>query len=109
MNEAENSEREFKRYDGDYDWNKARRIYYEFKGFLPNSMVKCGNPDCDNKNMFKVYQFEVHHLIPRYVAPSLTYEPTNMILLCKKCHEKIHEGWSAYWNLKKRIRTGKLL
>ncbi len=86
-----------------YDWNEARRLYYIHNHLLPNSMIRCGNPDCKKRYKIRASLSELHHLLPRAVSPSLTYETDNMVLICKECHDKIHEGWKAYWELKSRF------
>ena len=45
---------------------------------------------------------DVHHIIPRHVAPSLVLNPSNLITLCRKygCHLRCgHFGnYRKYWN-----------
>lgn len=84
-----------------YDYLRARRLYYKYKKITGGTRVICGNPDCNKNQLAKL--MDLHHLLPRRVSPSWTYEASNMILICKKCHRHIHEGWEAYWNLKKRM------
>lgn len=86
-----------------YDWNKARKAYYKFKKLTPAGKIRCGNPDCKKRYNLQASQMELHHLMPRSVSPSLTYDPHNMTLICKQCHKLIHKGWDAYWNLKRKI------
>jgi hypothetical protein len=84
-----------------YDWNKARGIYYKFKSIHPSTQTACGNPDCVKQYKSQARLMELHHLLPRSLSPSLTYDPRNMVFLCKECHDRIHAGWEAYWKLKR--------
>jgi len=33
---------------------------------------------------------EVHHIVPRQVAPERTHDPTNLKTLCRACHHALH-------------------
>ena len=35
---------------------------------------------------------EVHHVVPRHIAPERTYDPTNLATMCRECHRKHHEN-----------------
>lgn len=57
------------------------------------------------------YNLEVHHIVPRrwsrvYAPRWNTHEATNLILLCKQCHRRIHPDleW-AYANYHKLDKT----
>lgn len=39
----------------------------------------------------------IHHIIYRVDAPSLTFDKENLIILCKKCHTKIHNNDKRKW------------
>lgn len=39
---------------------------------------------------------EVHHMVPRKVAPERLYDPTNLQTLCKACHAEHHRSNPAY-------------
>jgi 5-methylcytosine-specific restriction endonuclease McrA len=39
---------------------------------------------------------EVHHVVPRHVAPHRLYDPTNLMTLCKACHVAEHHGNGPY-------------
>ena len=45
-----------------------------------------------NHEIHYLYDLDIHHLIPRRLSPSLTYDVSNMILICKKCHHDIEEN-----------------
>jgi len=34
---------------------------------------------------------EVHHIVPREVAPERTFDPENLATMCRECHRKHHE------------------
>lgn len=42
----------------------------------------------------------VHHIIYRTQAPSLTFDKENLMVLCRRCHTKIHEEDKHKFNLK---------
>jgi len=59
------------------EWNRVRREILERDAF------RC--QDCGaHKNLC------VHHVKDKSKFPELTYEPTNLITLCKSCHVKRH-------------------
>lgn len=74
----------------------TRKLYFEAHdiikkaGMSEHSRWFCQNPDC--KAIHQLYELEIHHLIPRAIAPSLTYDVNNMILLCQKCHREIEQN-----------------
>ena len=35
---------------------------------------------------------EVHHVVPRQVAPERTLDPHNLRTLCRECHHALHNG-----------------
>ncbi len=39
----------------------------------------------------KEVSLHIHHIIYRTEAPSLTFDKENLIILCSKCHKKMHE------------------
>ena len=89
--------------DTRYDWNKSRRLYYRANQLTPASKIRCANPDCKKIYRLEASEMELHHLLPRRLSPSLTYEVDNMKLICKACHKEIHKGWEAYWTLKRKL------
>ena len=91
--------------ESQYDWNRARRLYYRHHRITPATKVRCANPDCKKSYSMKASEMELHHLLPRSVAPSLTYDVGNMCLICKTCHKEIHKGWEAYWTLKRKVEN----
>ena len=44
----------------------------------------------------KRYELEVHHLITWANSPTLRYERTNGICLCKQCHKQVTGYESSY-------------
>ena len=32
----------------------------------------------------------VHHIIPRSERPDLSYDPDNLAVLCRSCHDEVH-------------------
>lgn len=94
--------------DTQYDWNKARKLYYRYNRLTPASKIRCANPDCKKTYNLIASKMELHHLFPRRVSPSLTYDVKNMRLICKSCHKEIHKGWEAYWTLKRKVNNSTL-
>ena len=41
--------------------------------------VRCGRPG-----------EEVHHVVPRVVAPERTFDVTNLATMCRSCHHALH-------------------
>ena len=37
---------------------------------------------------------DVHHIIPRNVAPHLKYEKSNLKAICRRCHQILHNQWT---------------
>jgi len=35
---------------------------------------------------------EVHHIVPRAVAPHRTYDYSNLMTLCRACHHALHNN-----------------
>ena len=66
-----------KMYFGGNKWGKVRRQHL------------ISNPFCSDCMMMAE---EVHHNVPRHVDPSRTYDPTNLVSLCHRCHMKRHES-----------------
>ena len=42
--------------------------------------VRCGRPG-----------EEVHHVVPRAVAPERTLDPSNLATMCRSCHHAMHD------------------
>ena len=59
------------------EWNRVR------KDVLERDKYRC--QDCGNHKGLCV-----HHIKPKAYFPDLTYEPSNLITLCKSCHVKRH-------------------
>jgi len=51
---------------------------------------KCEICDCE-------ISLHIHHIIYRKNAPSLTFDKENLIILCVKCHTKIHSKDKRRW------------
>ena len=41
--------------------------------------VRCGKPG-----------EEVHHVVPRAIAPERTFDVTNLATMCRACHHALH-------------------
>lgn len=54
---------------------------------------RCQMPDCQSKKRAKKH---VHHIERWSDAPSLRYEISNCILLCKACHDSIKDKEQHY-------------
>lgn len=35
---------------------------------------------------------EIHHILPQAIFPNLYYDTNNMLYLCRKCHNEIHNN-----------------
>ncbi len=86
---------------------KDERLYDEnYKKFLKivkkRDKYTCCMPDCHSKK-----RLQVHHILRWADCPTLRYEPTNGITLCKCCHEKIKNQEHIYIELFNRIVTEK--
>lgn len=74
-----------------FGWRKVRKMHIEKHplcaacGYLP-----------------KLFNNDVHHVLPRHVRPDLAAEPTNLITLCRKrsCHIRVghFDHYRKYWN-----------
>lgn len=47
------------------------------------------NPSCHQCGLPAT---EVHHIVPRHVAPERTLDWSNLMSLCHKCHEDTHNA-----------------
>ena len=65
-------------------WGRMRRIHLRSSPWC----IDCG-----------AVAEEVHHVVPRSIAPDLTYNWDNLASLCRACHQKRH-GKSTYANRK---------
>jgi len=58
-------------------WTNLRRLH-----LMHNPMcARCGS-----------FGEEVHHVVPRCMAPHRTLDATNLMTLCRECHRKVHDG-----------------
>lgn len=46
---------------------------------------------CAKRGHITTEKLQVHHIRKRVDAPELAYDPTNLICLCKSCHEEVEE------------------
>ena len=94
-----------------YNATAAKKAYFESNQILekagkdPHAKWVCENPDC--KCVLPLSEFELHHLLPRFIAPSLTYKTSNMLLLCPRCHETIEKNGERERPPVVRIKTMK--
>lgn len=61
---------------------------------LESEMVdKFGYLYCQRCQKSKAYKFEVHHIIFRSRAPKhpMLHDKVNLIILCSRCHDIVHE------------------
>ncbi len=71
-----------------YDSGLARRKYLKKHNIKEERWI-CRNPDC--QRILPVDELEIHHLLPRRIAPSLKYDVSNMVLICPECHREIEK------------------
>ena len=69
------------------DWKKWRAIKMASLNASYENEVTC--PVCGQSNKIKI--MDCHHLIPKSVAPHLTFVASNLEFVHKDCHKKIHE------------------
>lgn len=46
---------------------------------------------CFRRGRFEYRQLQVHHIIKRADDISLAYEPSNLVTLCRTCHEEVEK------------------
>lgn len=46
---------------------------------------------CFKKGVFEHRQLQVHHIVKRTDDISLAYEPSNLVTLCRVCHEEVEK------------------
>lgn len=46
---------------------------------------------CLKKGLFEYRQLQVHHIVKRTDDISLAYEPSNLVTLCRVCHEEVEK------------------
>ena len=46
---------------------------------------------CFNRGYVEYKCLQVHHIYKRATHPELAYEPSNLVTVCKKCHEELEE------------------
>ena len=61
----------------------------------------------NKKGLGKTVQFEAHHILPRRDFPHLTFDISNAVTLCKKCHDKTRKKEYLSVNIWKQ-RVGSL-
>lgn len=71
-------------------WTRAKKRYILW--FVnEHDYIFCLNEDCDNPNE---QPHSVHHIYSRgrYPKHKELHNPLNLIMLCRKCHDKFHHG-----------------
>lgn len=46
---------------------------------------------CFNRSYVEYRSLQVHHIYKRSTHPQMAYEPSNLVTLCRNCHEEIEE------------------
>lgn len=46
---------------------------------------------CFQRKIITYRTLQVHHIVKRINDPSLIYEPSNLVTVCRSCHEEIEE------------------
>lgn len=75
-----------------YAWKKKRR---EIREYYSGKCAVCG---CDGS--------AVHHVIPREIDSSLSFDDNNLIFLCDVCHKRAHLSIYSQDQLLKLARKG---
>lgn len=52
---------------------------------------KCCCRLCMKRGYVEFRKLEVHHIVKRVDDPSLIYEPSNLVTLCRTCHEEMEK------------------
>ncbi len=74
-------------------------VYKEVrKQVLKRDKHCCQMPDCGSKK-----RLHVHHIIPWSKAAYLRFDRSNLISLCKECHESIKDMEHIYQSIFMRI------
>jgi 5-methylcytosine-specific restriction endonuclease McrA len=74
-------------------------VYKEVrKQVLQRDKHCCQMPDCGSKK-----RLHVHHIIPWSKAAYLRFDLSNLISLCKECHESIKDMEHIYQSIFMRI------
>lgn len=73
-------------------------FYPYHKFFLLKSKKLYENGKCEICNSDK--ELVIHHILPRFSNPELTFDYENLMVLCKECHIKIHSEDKYRYNLK---------
>ena len=86
------------------DVSKNYRTYRWTK--LRAAIIRRDHNECQwCKRRFKVTPAEVvHHIIPAEKRPDLFFEPTNLVSLCRDCHEEHHgRGAGAFGRSRRQL------
>ena len=60
---------------------------------LRNRRYKKRNGCCEACGQhYEKHEFQMHHILPYAVFPSLTAKKWNLLMLCKRCHYLIHHN-----------------
>lgn len=63
---------------------------------LKSEILKRDNMTCQICKV-QFVDLHVHHILPRYKNPELTFDKDNLITLCYKCHQKIHASEDKHY------------
>jgi 5-methylcytosine-specific restriction endonuclease McrA len=66
------------RFSSSNKWKRLKRSLFS----ISNKCEYCGSTE----------KLTVHHIKPRSSNPELSFEPSNLVILCEKCHNHIHNG-----------------
>ena len=64
----------------------ARTVFYQDRQLSATSRVQC--PVCQLYGT--AYQLQLHHMIPKSFQSDLWYDSRYMVLVHRKCHQRIH-------------------
>jgi 5-methylcytosine-specific restriction enzyme A len=81
------------KYDFDIERFKNKKLWLQLK-----SKKLYENGKCEICNSDK--ELVIHHILPRFSNPELTFDYENLMVLCKECHIKIHSEDKYRYNLK---------
>jgi len=69
------------------DFYESREWTYLRRQCLERDDWTCQNPGCPSPHE----SLQVHHRVPRSVAPELAYDLGNLVTLCSWCHSQEHQ------------------
>lgn len=83
----------------------------ELVNYRRNFLFEHGYNFCELCGRSDQYRYEVHHIVYRSESPkhkNINHED-NLVLLCKKCHDYLHEQKNRRQELEKWDRTKKVM